>query len=215
MEKYNIYSLKIKYIICFSLLLNLSCTDNKKDIQSIFYKYHLKNSQTNNSKNEIKIILSKNLNSKFNGVLYRIKNTNKLYFGIINVNNDIVSITRLKGKETASIFNNYNCIVRLDSEKNIIPEKEDNCFTFFIGEFPYQEYSEIELEWNCSKTDLVSENLIEGKYFFFFKEGLNNIICNLKARNNNEQNVNIIYNIKDGSFIKKPTHNNGNRCTSP
>ena len=195
------------------MLLNLSCSDNEKqtqkNIQNLFYKYHLKNSKNNKLKNGIKIIISKNLNTRYKGVLYKIKSINKLYFGIINNHNAIVSIYRLRGKETASLFTNSNCIVLLDSKKNIIPqeEEEEDCFTFFIGEFPYQEYTDLELEWNCSKTEVVSENLIEGKYFFFFKEGLNNKICNIKALKNNEQDVNINYNIKNSSFIKKTTTN--------
>lgn len=107
----------------------------------------MKNSKTNDLKNEIKIITSKNLNTKYRGIFYKIKNTNKLYFGIIdNYQNNIVSIKRLTGKKTASLFNNSNCIVLLDSKKNIIPQEEENCFTFFIGEFPYQNYSDLELE---------------------------------------------------------------------
>lgn len=54
---------------------------------------------------------------------------------------------------------------------------------------------------------MISENLIEGKYFFFFKKGLDNKICNLKALKNNEQDLIIFYNTKDRSFTKTTTTN--------
>ena len=195
----------IKSILCLLLLSNVSCADNEKqsqkDLQNLFYKYHLKNSTIEKSKNEIEIISSKEIHSYYNGVFYKIKGTNELYFGITD-KNKILSINHLQGKEKSSLFNKSNCIIRSNNKGNTKSQDIDDCFTFFAGEFPYQGYTQLEFKWDCSNKDVASENLLEGKYFFFLKEGENHEICNLRAKKEDGQFVNITYDINNKLFKK-------------
>ena len=195
-------------IFYFILLLILSCSDKENHtqtkVENLLYNFHMKNSSTKELKNGIEILISKNINLKYKVLFYKIKDSNKFYFGFIDNNNFIIKIIKLKERKTISMFKNKACFVL--KKESILPQESDYCFTFFIGKIPYNGYSKIELEWNCSKKDITSEKLIKGKYFFFLKEGSSQI-CNIKLINNEGQTENIFYNIENGLFTKKTTTN--------
>lgn len=60
----------------------------------------------------------------------------------------------------------------------------------------------IGLEWNCSKKDINTQELIDGKYYFFIKKGENNTICNIFLVDSIEKHTNISYDIEDGKWTK-------------
>jgi hypothetical protein len=137
-------------------------------------------------------------------LFYKINNSNKFYLAFIDNYENIIKVTKLRDMETVSLFDNNQCFVLYNKvEKSIIPQEEEVCFSFFIGEIPFEGYSNIELDWNCSNSSIITEKLIEGKYFFFFKESLGDNICNIKLISKDGKKEDISYNLENSSFIKK------------
>jgi len=202
------YMILKKGVSYFIILLALSCSDSENhspnELEILLNDFHLKNSQTNKLENGIDLLISKDFNLEYKGLFYKIKDTNEFYFSYIDNNKNIIKVVKLKGKETVSIFDNNQCFVLFDkNKKSIIPKKDDDCFTIFIGEIPYAGYSNIELEWNCSSKSVTTEKLIDGKYFFFVKEGLGDNICNIKLISKEGRTETISYNPENGLFRKK------------
>ena len=208
MNLIDYYTILKKGVSYFIILLALSCTDSENhspnELEILLNNFHIRHSQMNKLEKGSELLISKDLNSEFKGLFYKIKDTDEFYFSYMDNNKNIVKAIKLKGKETVSIFNNNQCFVLFDKKKkSIIPKKDDDCFTIFIGEIPYSGYSNIELEWNCSNKSVTKEKLIDGKYFFFFKEGVGDNICNIKLIDKEGKTANVLYDPESGLFRKK------------
>jgi len=195
-----------KILLIFILVIS-SCYDNetnrdKRELENLLLKFHMKHSPSKKLEKGINLLISKNINLEYNALFYKIKNSNNFYLGFIDNHKNIIKVIKLKRNENISMFDNNLCIIK--------PEESDNndCFTFFIGEIPFEGYSNIELEWNCSKKSLSNEKLINKKYYFFLKKGLKHNICNIKLIDSKGQTENLTYNIENGLFKKSTTTNN-------
>jgi len=170
-------------IMCFSLLLIFSCSENKNsasdDIGELLYNFHSKNFKTDSLKKDFKILIIKTIDDNYTVVFYKI-NTNHYYSFIDNTDN-IISVKRIKNREDLSLYDKNQCFVIFEKEKKtVIPQENDYCFTIFIGKVPTDKYSEIEIEWNCSEKS--NQELVDSKYFFFFRKNAGDQICNLKLK---------------------------------
>ena len=191
---------KAKYVaklllifIIISLLTNCSEKENREseDIKNKLYSFHSKDYETIDLARDLEIIIVKRIDVNFRGIFYKIKDTH--YYGFIGNSDNIISVKKLKFGEYHSVYDKNQCFVQLTNDrKTIKPQKEDFCFTLFIGEIPKGNYSKIEIDWNCSEKS--SEELVNGKYFFFFRKNAGDEICNLKVKKKNGDVEDIVYN---------------------
>lgn len=185
----------------FFLLVIFGCSNNT--IENQLRNYHYKFYPTPELSNGVKLILKREINPEFFGILYNINKTDKFYYGFINEYNDIIKIFILNRKESHSDFNNLNCLIKKkENELNIILDEELSCYSIFVGEVPFDGFSKIELKWNCSEKDVDTQELIDGKYYYFIKKGKDNTICNIALFDKQGQKINISYNSENGKWIK-------------
>lgn len=190
-------------IICFMLSIIFSCSNNQnrhKKLENLLYNFHIKNS-SEQLKNKIELLIVKDIDVNYKGLFYKVKNSSEFYCGFIDYDDNIIKTIRLKNRKSVNFFANSMCLTMLDNKNEAIPKQKDDCFTLFLGELPYDGYSNIELEWNCSSGNKISEKLINKKYFFFLKKDLGIQVCNIKLTNDKGQVENVSYNIGDGTFL--------------
>ncbi|MGB6151393.1 MAG: hypothetical protein WBG48_05325 [Pricia sp.] len=154
--------------------------------------YHLKQNPSKKLENGIRLLISKKIKSQYNAVFYKIESTNEFYLGFADNENTIVDVIKFRKGANVSMFENNLYIIK-PKEKN-----SDVTFTFFVGEVPFDGYSNMELEWNCSEDDSTSVPLVDNKYYFLLKNGLHHNICNIRLVDSEEKSINLTYNVRKG-----------------
>ncbi|MCH4822670.1 hypothetical protein ML462_05740 [Gramella lutea] len=170
-------------------------TDEK--YEAILYKYHSQKASPKEIK-DIDLVLSKNIDSSYTGLIYRLNQDH--YYGFLDGNKNLISYAKLNGNDSKPMFHKNHCFVLINKEKKAgLPEEEDYCFTVFVGQVPFKDYSEIELDWNCAEKSV--EPLENNGYFFFFRNSTNNEICNVKLRKGDGQIKDLAFSRYTKSFV--------------
>jgi hypothetical protein len=193
----------LKTIIILFLLQSLifSCSNETEKIESetknLLISFHNKNEKSQETKQELEILIFKKIDKKLSAVFYNTKTNNNFYVGFISNNEKILKVIQLDKRDNVSIFDNSICSINDNGVEN------DICFTLFAGEIPYEGYSSITLDWNCSKKTSTNEELVKNKYFFFLKKGKELNICNIKFITKEGKVENFDYKISEGIFDKQ------------
>lgn len=203
MAKFDLSGVITKSVLLIGTIIVLGCTQEQPSYESTLQSHHLKVSQQDQTDNTLRVLVTKPLNANFEGVFYKFESSNKYYFAIVEDKEKVINVIDLKGQESVSLFRNKRCFVLFNkSTSAIIPEESEYCFSLFLGKIPYEGYTDIQLEWNCSKDLGEREQLIDGKYFFFIKESLDNQVCNLTLINSSGKAERLAYNQSTGLFGK-------------
>lgn len=182
----------------FMLFIALIGCENKEQYsdekyEAILYKYHSTNTNPKDIK-EIDLVLSKNLDSTYTGLIYKLNE--RYFYGFLDANKNLISYSELKGNGSKSMFHKNHCFIQLDENKK--PKAQDYCFTVFVGKVPFEDYSEIELEWNCAEKSV--QKLENKQYFFFFRKSSHNEVCNVKLRKSDGQTRELAFSRYTNSF---------------
>ena len=182
-------------ILILFFMAFMGCNENDQytdeKYEAILYKYHSQKTSPNEIK-DIDLVLSKKIDSSFTGLIYKLNKDH--YYGFLDGNKNLISYAKLNGNGSKSMFHKNHCFILLNEKKTASsPQEEDYCFTIFVGQVPFKDYSEIELEWNCAEKSV--QPLENNEYFFFFRNSTNNEICNVKLRKSDGQ-------IKDLAFSR-------------
>lgn len=170
-------------------------TDEK--YEAILYRFHSEKTSPNEIK-DIDLVLSKKIDSSYTGLIYKLNQDH--YYGFLGGNGNLISYGRLNGKGSKSMLHKNHCFILInDKEKAGLAQEEDYCFTVFVGQVPFKDYSEIELEWNC--VDKSVESLENNGYFFFFRNSTNNEICNVKLRKSDGELKDLAFSRYTKSFV--------------
>ncbi|PTX45236.1 hypothetical protein C8P64_1228 [Christiangramia gaetbulicola] len=169
-------------------------TDEK--YEAILYRFHSQKTSPNEIK-DIDLVLSKKIDSSYTGLIYKLNQDH--YYGFLEGNSNLISYAKLNGNGSKSMFHKNHCFILLNEKKtDNFPEEEDYCFTVFVGQVPFKEYSEIEMEWNCGEKSV--QPLENNEYFFFFRNSTNNEICNVKLRKSDGQIKDLAFSQYTNSF---------------
>jgi len=198
---------RILKIIFFSLFIIACQNENgtNKDalkIESILLKYHLKHTPNKNLNKGINLLISKNIDLEYRALFYQVKNSKRFYIAFMDTSENILNVVKLKKNQIASMFDNNLCIIKSKKQEGNDTNSNYICFTVFAGEVPFEGYSEIDLEWNCSKEATTNQTLVKNKYFLFLKNDLGQNICNISISNSKGQVKNLKYNKENSVFIE-------------
>lgn len=206
MKSRNTLNIQSVLLIIFLSLFTVACQNenspngDKLKIENILLKYHLKHASNKKLNKGINLLISKNINLEYKALFYQVKNSNRFYIALMDTSKNILNVVKLKKNNPASMFDNNLCIIK---SKNVEGDDDPSnyiCFTVFVGEIPFEGYSEIELDWNCSKKATTTETLVDKKYFLFLKSELGQNICNIKITNKKGLVKNLKYSTENGEF---------------
>jgi hypothetical protein len=183
----------------FTLLILVSC--NQTSLEKDILVYHSKNYPTSDLSNGIEIITQKEIDTYLIGVFYKIKDSDKYFYGYFNSENSSLKTVKIRHRESISDFYNKGCLVNIPNNIN------SNCYSIFVGKIPLDGYTSIELEWNCSRNELEKQELIDGKYYYFIKENKDQEICNIRLTTNEGEQLEMLYDPLNGKWTEKNDSN--------
>ncbi len=124
-----------------------------------------------------------------------------LHYGIIAKDDKVQKVFKIKNKLSNTDFFNQGCMVDKNSKSNDL-KNQLPCYTVFVGEVPFENYSRIKLNWNCSNDDFEEKTLINGKYFFFIKNKKDVKICNIVLINERNEETRTEYDVDTGRWVE-------------
>jgi len=190
--------MRFRYLLVILIAFNFGCSDDT--LKNNIIQYHFALKSNTKAVGNVEVIEKKSIDSKFSAILYELNNET-LHYGILTKDDKILKVFKVKNKLSNTDFFNQGCMVNSKGESNNL-QNQLPCYTVFVGEVPFENYSKIKLNWNCSNDDYEDQALINGKYFFFIKNKKDVKVCNIVMINDKNEETRTEYDVDTGRWVE-------------